>query len=145
MMTTEAPVRAPAPDALLTLTEAAAYLGVDATWLDGALWEADQPARDGEPERWKVETLHTLVRETELPGDGRVLDLAGIATFLGVAATTPQQWRQRDQLPPADPDLSFPDKPVWRTGTIRRWAMFPPEGQPKRWPPGAASRSRPAE
>ncbi len=126
-------------DQLLMLAEAATYLRVDAHWLDANL---PQPDETGAVERWSVSFLRTWTQETDLPGDGDVLDLAGIAEFLGVASTTPQQWRQRGQLPEADPALSFPDKPVWRRRHIRMWAMFPPEGQPVRWPPGSAARTR---
>jgi hypothetical protein len=63
----------------------------------------------------------------------RLIDLAGIAELLGVASVTPQQWRQRNQLPP--PDEPFPDKPLWKMSTIIRWAR-----QTNRWPPGTAAR-----
>jgi phage terminase Nu1 subunit (DNA packaging protein) len=63
----------------------------------------------------------------------RLVDLAGIAELLGVAPVTPQQWRQRGQLP--DPDEPFPDKPLWKTSTIIAWAR-----KTKRWPPGTAAR-----
>jgi hypothetical protein len=129
-------------DQLLNLSEAAGYLVVtDVDWLDHELPVPDEGADDG-VERWSVSFLRTFAQENDLPGDGDVLDLAGIAEFLGVASTTPQQWRQRGQLPAADPELSFPDKPVWRRKGIRLWAMFPPEGQPVRWPPGSAARTR---
>ena len=127
-------------DQLLTLAEAATYLHVDAHWLDQALPQSDEA--HGGVERWSGAFLRTWVQETELAGDSDVLDLAGIAEFLGVASTTPQQWRQRGQLPDADPALSFADKPVWRRRVVRLWAMFPPEGQPVRWPPGTAARTR---
>lgn len=64
----------------------------------------------------------------------KLVDLAGIAVLLGVAAVTPQQWRQRGQLP--DPDVgSFPDKPLWERATIIAWAK-----DTGRWPPGTAAR-----
>ena len=63
----------------------------------------------------------------------RLVDLAGIAELLGVAAVTPQQWRQRKQLP--DPDVDFPDKPLWKASTIVAWAR-----STGRWPPGTAAR-----
>jgi hypothetical protein len=49
-----------------------------------------------------------------------LLDLSAIAERCGVSKFTPQQWRQRDVLPPVD----FPevDVPLWRVSTIRRWA-----------------------
>lgn len=64
----------------------------------------------------------------------KLLDLPGIARLLGVAEVTPQQWRQRGQLPdPDEPD--FPDKPLWKTSTIISWAR-----KSGRWPPGTAAR-----
>jgi hypothetical protein len=132
-------------DQLLTLDEAAKFLAIEGdealAWLDNELPVPDQTSED-QVERWSVSFLRTFAQENDLPGDDDVLDLAGIAAFLGVAATTPQQWRQRGALPAADPKLSFPDKPVWRRGEIRMWAMFPPAEQPVRWPPGAAARTR---
>ncbi len=72
-----------------------------------------------------------------MPNDlDRLIDLAGIATLLGVSSVTPQQWRQREQLPPPD-EPDFPDKPLWRTSTIIAWAR-----QTNRWPPGRAARTR---
>jgi len=69
---------------------------------------------------------------------GTVIDLPGIAELLGVKVTTPQQWRQRGQLP--DPDVpmfpdAFPDKPLWYKSTIITWAK-----QTNRWPPGRVAR-----
>lgn len=64
----------------------------------------------------------------------RLIDLAGIADLLKVAPVTPQQWRQRNQLP--EPDVSdFPDKPLWKSSTIIAWAR-----STERWPPGKAAR-----
>ena len=50
-------------------------------------------------------------------GGDRIVDLAGIARHLGVERYTPQQWRQRDLLPPVD----FPEirEPLWYASTIR--------------------------
>lgn len=67
----------------------------------------------------------------------RVVDLAEIAELLQVAKTTPQQWRQRGQLPEPDPEMSKADKPLWRTDVIVSWAQAT-----NRWPPGTASRPR---
>lgn len=70
------------------------------------------------------------------PSTDKLVDLAGIGRLLGVADVTPQQWRQRGQLPPADvPD--FPDKPLWYEETIIAWAKAT-----HRWPPGTAARQR---
>jgi hypothetical protein len=64
----------------------------------------------------------------------QLVDLAGIADLLGVASVTPQQWRQRNQLP--EPDVpDFPDKPLWKASTIVAWARAT-----NRWPPGRAAR-----
>lgn len=68
-------------------------------------------------------------------GKNRPIDLAGIAELLGVAATTPQQWRQRGVLPEPDKDLSFKDKPIWWSHDIIDWAK-----ETGRWPHGAAAR-----
>lgn len=74
-----------------------------------------------------------------IPHGSQPIDLAGIAELLGVAATTPQQWRQRGVLPDPDPGLSFKGKPVWRVREIIQWAK---ESNPPRWPHGAAARAR---
>ena len=46
-----------------------------------------------------------------------IVDLAGIARHMHVERFTPQQWKQRDLLPPVD----FPDirEPIWYASTIR--------------------------
>ena len=147
--TTERRWTTPPPDEeLLTLTDVVAYVGLDPTnsehvqFIDGELFEADEPTDgEGQPERWRVGTIRgwLLNEQPDLPGDERVLDLAGIAEYLGVAATTPQQWRQREVLLPEDPETSFPDKPTWRQGAVRAWAMG---SEPVRWPPGVAGRKQ---
>lgn len=63
-----------------------------------------------------------------------LIDLGGIAELLGLSPTTPQQWRQRGQLPPPD-EPKFADKPLWRRSTIEKWAQ-----DTGRWPPGAVAR-----
>lgn len=66
--------------------------------------------------------------------EDKLIDLRGIATLVGVSPYTPQQWRERGQLP--DPDVpDFPDKPLWRETTIIDWAK-----DTKRWPPGSVAR-----
>lgn len=65
--------------------------------------------------------------------EDQLIDLRGIARLLGVSPYTPQQWRERGQLP--DPDEPFPGKPLWRTRTILNWAK-----DTNRWPPGKAAR-----
>jgi hypothetical protein len=46
-----------------------------------------------------------------------IVDLAGIARHMRVERFTPQQWKQRDHLPPVD----FPEikEPLWYASTIR--------------------------
>jgi len=68
-------------------------------------------------------------------GSDKPIDMAGIAKLLGVAPTTPQQWRQRGVLPEPDPDLSFKDKPVWWRSKIIEWAKLT-----NRWPHGSGAR-----
>lgn len=65
--------------------------------------------------------------------ENKLIDLRGIARLLGVSPYTPQQWREREQLPA--PDEDFPGKPLWRAGTIVKWAQ-----DTERWPPGKAAR-----
>jgi hypothetical protein len=63
----------------------------------------------------------------ELERTRQVVDLAGIARHMRVERFTPQQWKQRDHLPPVD----FPDirEPLWYASTIReRFAV--PTGRP---------------
>lgn len=73
------------------------------------------------------ETLRELERVRQ------VVDLAGIARHMRVERYTPQQWKQRDLLPPVD----FPEirEPLWYASTIReRFAV----------PTGRAWHDRPA-
>lgn len=53
----------------------------------------------------------------ELERTRTVVDLAGIARHMHVERFTPQQWKQRDYLPPVD----FPEikEPLWYASTIR--------------------------
>lgn len=143
---------APPDDELLTLLDVVAYAGLDpanpdhVALVDGELFEADQPTDgQGAPERWFVGTIRAWLLRGDgtgdgapvLPGDSAVLDLAGIARYLRVASTTPQQWRQREVLLKENPLTSFPDKPTWLQGEVRTWAI---ESEPTRWPPGVAGR-----
>lgn len=138
---------APPPlEELLTLPEVVAYLGLDPTntehvnHVDQLLFEPDTP--EDEVERWMVGSIRAWMLDPafpDLPGDQDVIDLAGIADYLQVATTTPQQWRQREKLEPEDPETSFADKPTWRRRSIRRWALT---SEPLRWPPGVASRKQ---
>lgn len=52
----------------------------------------------------------------ELERTRKVVDLAGIARHMHVERFTPQQWKQRDHLPPVD----FPEikEPLWYASTI---------------------------
>lgn len=72
----------------------------------------------------------------ELERVRQVVDLAGIARHMRVERYTPQQWRQRDHLPPVD----FPEikEPLWYASTIREvfakptrrvWYDAPGEGE----------------
>ena len=46
-----------------------------------------------------------------------IVDLAGIARHMRVSRDTPQQWRQRNYLPPVDyPEIK---EPLWLASTIR--------------------------
>jgi hypothetical protein len=74
-----------------------------------------------------------LVRELERTR--QIVDLAGIARHMRVERFTPQQWKQRDHLPPVD----FPEirEPLWYASTIktqfadrtqRIWYDHPEEG-----------------
>lgn len=149
METTERRWTTPPPDEeLLTLSDVVAYVGLDPTnleheqFIDRELFEADEPTDgQGTPERWRVGTIRGwLLRDKPaLPGDDRVLDLAGIGAYLGVASTTPQQWRQREVLLVENPETSFPDKPTWRQADVRQWALT---SDPVRWPPGVAGRKQ---
>jgi hypothetical protein len=51
------------------------------------------------------------------------VDLAGIARHMHVERFTPQQWKQRDHLPPVD----FPEirEPLWYASTIRERFVIP--------------------
>jgi len=53
----------------------------------------------------------------ELERTRQIVDLAGIARHMRVERFTPQQWKQRDHLPPVD----FPEikEPLWYASTIR--------------------------
>lgn len=142
---------APPDDELLTLLDVVAYAGLDPEkpehrgLIDGLLFEADEPSDgQGQPERWKVSTIRNWLLSGDgsegapvLPGDTDVIDLAGIAEYLKVASTTPQQWRQREVLLREDPETSFADKPTWRRSAVRVWAI---NSEPTRWPPGVAGR-----
>jgi len=70
----------------------------------------------------------------ELERTRQIVDLAGIARHMLVERFTPQQWKQRDHLPPVD----FPEikEPLWYVSTIREkfavptrrvWHDFPAE------------------
>lgn len=137
---------APPDEELLTLRDVVAFVGLDPDnpehrgFIDGELFEADQPSDGaGNPERWRVATIKgwLLNDKPTLPGDERVLDLAGIAGYLHVASTTPQQWRQREVLLKENPATSFADKPTWKQADVREWALT---SDPPRWPPGVAGR-----
>ena len=57
-----------------------------------------------------------------------LLDLRGIADYLGVSPNTPNQWRQRSkkgQMHPPLPEPDFPElaQPLWLKTTITDWAQ----------------------
>lgn len=56
----------------------------------------------------------------EPTGRVEILDLTAVAYCCNVSPFTPQQWRQRNVLPPVDyPEVSTP---LWKVATIREWA-----------------------
>lgn len=59
----------------------------------------------------------------ELERIRQVVDLAGIARHMRVERFTPQQWKQRDHLPPVD----FPEikEPLWYASTIKDGFVVP--------------------
>jgi hypothetical protein len=59
----------------------------------------------------------------ELERTRLIVDLAGIARHMRVERYTPQQWRQRDYLPPVD----FPDikEPLWYVSTLKTHFVEP--------------------
>lgn len=62
-----------------------------------------------------------LLRELERTRE--IVDLAGIARHMRVERFTPQQWKQRDHLPPVD----FPliREPLWYASTIKDQFVVP--------------------
>lgn len=59
----------------------------------------------------------------ELERTRQIVDLAGIARHMRVERFTPQQWKQRDHLPPVD----FPEikEPLWYASTIKEQFVIP--------------------
>lgn len=59
----------------------------------------------------------------ELERTRQIVDLAGIARHMRVERFTPQQWKQRDHLPPVD----FPEikEPLWYASTIKDGFVIP--------------------
>lgn len=68
-------------------------------------------------EMWQESVREIERLKAALGSDGQIVDLAGIAWHMHVGRFTPQQWKQRDFLPPVD----FPDirEPLWYVSTIR--------------------------
>jgi hypothetical protein len=59
----------------------------------------------------------------ELDRTRDIVDLAGIARHMRVERFTPQQWRQRDLLPPVDfPKLT---EPLWYVSTLKAQFVNP--------------------
>ena len=77
----------------------------------------------------EVQRLRALVEASpddnvrELERTREIVDLAGIAAHMRVQRYTPQQWRQRDLLPPVD----FPKiaEPLWYASTVIREFVIP--------------------
>jgi hypothetical protein len=65
---------------------------------------------------------------TEVDRTRQVVDLAGIARHMLVERFTPQQWAQRDLLPPVD----FPEirEPLWYVSTLKEKFVVPTR---RRW------------
>lgn len=66
----------------------------------------------------------TLMNARSETGPSRqIVDLAGIARHMRVERFTPQQWKQRDYLPPVD----FPEirEPLWYASTIKEKFAIP--------------------
>lgn len=75
----------------------------------------------------RVHAFITANRGQHLAETPAIVDLAGIARHMRVARYTPQQWQQRDLLPPVD----FPEirEPIWLVSTIiKQFAV--PTGRP---------------
>lgn len=68
--------------------------------------------------KWQEAIDELDATRAELERVRHVVDLAGIARHMHVARLTPQQWQQRDLLPPVDfPQIS--GVPLWYAATIR--------------------------
>lgn len=69
--------------------------------------------------------LHAFIEDnrSELADTRPIVDLAGIARHMRVERFTPQQWKQRDHLPPVD----FPEikEPLWYVSTIKEQFAIP--------------------
>lgn len=68
--------------------------------------------------RRELEKIHAFLQanRSKLGETRAIVDLAGVARHMRVARYTPQQWQQRDLLPPVD----FPEirEPLWYASTI---------------------------
>lgn len=92
-----------------------------------SLWqEAKKEAARLREENTRLQMLVALspdeaLREIERTRD--IVDLAGIARHMQVERFTPQQWKQRDLLPPVD----FPKirEPLWYVSTIKGQFIIP--------------------
>lgn len=72
---------------------------------------------------WQEAQAEVKRLQDEVERTRKVIDLAGIARHMKVDRYTPQQWRQRDYLPPVD----FPEikEPLWYASTIRDKFAYP--------------------
>jgi hypothetical protein len=75
--------------------------------------------------RAETEKLYSYIEShrSDLAQTRQIVDLAGIARHMRVERFTPQQWKQRDLLPPVD----FPEirEPLWYASTIRDGFVVP--------------------
>ena len=91
------------------------------------LWQ--EANREVERLNAEVERLRTLIAASpdehlrEVERIRQVVDLAGIARHMNVERFTPQQWKQRDLLPPVD----FPEirEPLWYATTVKEQFAIP--------------------
>ena len=88
--------------------------------------KADRLQQQHQRELAKIDAYLTSGR-TKLDKTPAIVDLAGIARHMRVARYTPQQWQQRDLLPPVD----FPEirEPLWFAATIIK-EFAQPTGRP---------------
>jgi predicted DNA-binding transcriptional regulator AlpA len=72
-----------------------------------------------------------------MPTSDDLLDYAGIAQLTGLSRSTLRNYRTRGYFPEPD-ELLTPDRPRWRTSTVRDWLLQ----RPGRGSPGVARRGK---